>query len=147
MRVSNIGDFLGGADNVSALEMIQGEQRIFAGSVVDSDDAITDITDFTITAKAEFYTATVGSTSRAITVSDLTLLTDPVSKDLTVNKTDNANGEFELVLPSDLYENNIDADIASNVPLAVVYIQYNDGADTETIRFSRLLIVIRRSIT
>ena len=61
MRVSGIESYLGGADNVNALSVLHGEQLNFSGTVQDENSMAMDITDFTITAVAEFYRATVRS--------------------------------------------------------------------------------------
>ena len=150
MRVSNISQFLGGADNVAAREIIRGEQLIYRGTV-SRDGTALDIADFTISATAEFYTAGVsirGSGSSATATIESLEASSKADSTLTVTKeTDTSTGRFNVVIPADLATDSdtagIDAD--QGVLLAVVYLEYNDGAVTPTIRKSRLVVIVRHA--
>ena len=150
MRVSNIGQYLGGASNVAAREVIRGEQLVYRGTV-SRDGTALDIADFTISATAEFYTAGVtirGSGNSASATIDSLVASTKADATLTVTKeVDTSTGQFSVVIPADLADDadtaNIDAD--QGVLLAVVYIEYNDGATVPTIRKSRLVVIVRHA--
>ncbi len=155
MRISGIERFIGGADNVVALEILQGEQRLLRGTLRDSQGAALNITGFTLEAMTEFYRATVSTSRRSTMVSSLDLFEtgDPgydagSLSAATVAITDAPNGVFTLTFPSNLYEVDVDADMTANVPVCVVYVRYSDGApgaSGTTSRVSRFVLIIRRS--
>ena len=150
MRVSNISQFLGGADNVAAREIIRGEQLVYQGTV-SSNGAALDIADFVISATAEFYTANVtisgGRGEPTASVESITAHSKPDTT-LTVTKdSDTSTGKFTIIVPEDLADDSDTAaiDAENAVLLAVVYITYNDGATVPTIRKSRLIVIVRHS--
>ncbi len=145
MRVSGIDRYLGGADNVKAFSYLQGEQRKITGTLEDTNGDPLNITDYSITGMVEFYTANVIVSSSA-KITDLVKLDSPAAKAITITKTDAVNGQFQVVIPSDLYDTEVPSDAVDGVPLGVVYLQYADGSDTPEIRSSRMVIIIRRSV-
>lgn len=151
MRVSNISKFLGGADNVNAIDIIRGEQIIYTGTVRNSSGTAIDITNYTISAVAEFYTAsttiaTNRSGSDSLTIDTFAAHTRADATIAAAKLSPQSSGQFTLTIPADLAA---DADTAaldaSNVLVAVIYITYNDGETNATIRKSRLLAIIRHS--
>jgi len=152
MRISGIENYIGGADNVKALSLIQGEQRVLQGVILNPDGTAMDITTFAITAKTEFYLADVTATPRKMTITNLTK--HATAKDHTIPgvKINNAEGTFSITIPADFYVTSgdaqiaIDTDLAVNVPLAVVYIDYNvdSGVAASAVRSSRIVITMRR---
>ena len=150
MRLSGIEQYLGGADNVAARSLIRGEQITYEG-VVDNNGVAIDIADWTISAVAEYYTATVaitGSGSRATaTVSEL-MDNSKADKVIAITKNDDTTtGKFSITLPEDLVDeaDTANADASSGVILAAIYITYNSGGVTPTIRKSRMIVLVRHS--
>ena len=147
-KVSTISNFLGGADNVTAVEIIRGEQVNYQGTVTESDNTTPiNLSSFTISATAEFYTATITSSRTGVTVTDITAPTPSiVDATLTVTILNAVNGTFRLTIPSDLATDAqttaIDSD--SNL-IAVVYLSIADGASAETIRKSRIVVIVRHA--
>ena len=161
MRVSGIESYLGGADNVNALSVLHGEQLNFSGTVQDENSMAMDITDFTITAVAEFYRATVsitGSGSRATAAvsalepalqnADNTMAVADYTFDTNdIEITDAATGRFRVTIPADIVaaDEVQGADATTNILTAVIYLTYNDGAASPTIRKSRVLVFFRHA--
>jgi len=152
MRISGIENYIGGADNVKAFSLIQGEQRILSGQILNPDGTAVDITNFAIIAKVDFYLADVTVTSRAMAITNLTKTAVAKTHTITAVKTNDSEGKFNLTVPKDFYvtpgnaQIEIPTDITVDVPLAVMYIDYNVDSTSETssIRASRMVFVIRR---
>jgi len=152
MRISGIENYIGGADNIQALSLIQGEQRILSGQILNPDGTAIDITDFKVTAKVDFYLADVVVTARSMSISQLVQDPEPKIHTITAAKTNNTEGKFSITIPKLFYVNNLDApleidtNLTTNVPIAVMYIDYNvdELLDTSSIRSSRMVFVIRR---
>ena len=157
MRVGNIQAYLGGADNLYAYTMLQGELRIFNGTWHDSSGDPIDISsgNYEITARSEFYEIqNLIVASNKITLSgSLTLLDNPSIRDLHVEITDGVNGKFAITFPEGFYVDDGDGvpielpiDVTTDVPMALTYIKYADrsNAPDDIIRMSRLLTIIRR---
>ena len=143
--LSNVGQFLGGADNVSARIILQGQQFTYGVVLEAAEDVPHDITGWVITATAEFYKGTIVTTETSIAISNAVLDPRPVIN-LTVNVTDAANGRLEILVPTDLYEDNIPTNISENVPFVVIYCKIQDDATTPEIDKFRHILVIRRSL-
>jgi len=152
MRISGIENYIGGADNVKALSLIQGEQRILEGQILDSSSNPIDITAFSITATVDFYLADVTVTPRSMVITNLTPSTVTKTHTFTGVISDATLGKFKITVPKDFYvtplneQIEIDTDLAVDVPLAVMYLDYNADAasDASSIRSSRMVFVIRR---
>lgn len=157
MRISGIENYLGGADNVHAISIIRGEQINYIGTVVDSDNAAIDITNFTNSAVAEFYEATVSVTNKGKDVAITNLIAaTPAIADVTLSTTRiqsgsgsgiTNRGQFRLVIPANLATDaqTAAADANNNVLIAAIYVTHNDGATNPTIRKNRILVIIRHS--
>ena len=105
MRISNIKEFLGGADNVYARELLRGEQIIYDGIIQDSDGNPIDITSYQLSAVAQFYrgnvTITGGRSGETATITNFAPF-DPAKADvpLTVTKAnDPSTGRFTVLIP------------------------------------------------
>jgi len=152
MRISGIENYIGGADNVKSLSLIQGEQRVLGGQILNPDGTPVDITSFAITAKVDFYLADVTVTSRSMAITNLVQNAAAKTHTLAGIKTIAAEGKFTITVPKDFYvttandQIEIDTDLTVNVPLAVMYIDYDtdSGSTDSTIRASRMVLVIRR---
>ena len=152
MRISGIENYIGGADNVKALSLIQGEQRVLNGQVLNPDGTFVDITDFNISAKVDFYLADVSVTSRSMSIKNLTPTSVAKTHTIAGITITAETGEFSLTIPKDFYvtpagaQIPITADISVDVPLAVVYIDYdvNQNSPGSSIRASRMVMVLRR---
>ncbi len=154
-RLSNIKEFLGGADNVLQIEVLQGEQHRLTGVLRNTANNALDISGYTLEVATEFYHGTVSTGARSSAVSSLDLFesTDPNYDanslgEATVAITDGPNGVFQLTIPENLYELDIPADIDGPLPIAVIYVRYSDGtpgAANTSSRVNRFMVIIRRS--
>ena len=152
MRISGIENYIGGADNVKALSLIQGEQRVFGGQILNPDGSPQDITNFAITAKVDFYLADVITTTKTMTISNLVKSTEAKTHTIDAAIISADEGKFTITVPQDFYVTPADAqieigtDLAVNVPMAVMYIDYDTDSTSadSSIRASRMVLVIRR---
>ena len=146
-RVTQIRDPLGGADNVSLIELIRGEAFVDHGQWVDDDEQAegenptpVDITGFTITAHAEFYTGIfTGAAPSALQRVD----TIPV-RALEVEVLDAKAGAFDVKIPADLYPNAIEVDLTADVPMAIIWTKHVHDATSTVVDQYRDFIVFRR---
>ena len=143
MRISNIQHYLGGADQVVAEEVLEGNQfvkTITTSSGVDFDDVGT-----TYEIVTELFTADVTNKRGSITINSLTK--EPTATNQTYTKADvirNAGTDtFELMVPSTLLSDfgSYTASPDSTSPYIVAMkLQWTSGEDIKSIRF---LFVIR----
>ena len=146
MRISNISQYLGGADNVVARSMLRGEQIIYnINYTTGIDKDIVDISKFTLEAEAEFYTATVNVTSRSATITSLSNIENKGNRDLPVTITDADAGVAQLVVPFDLIEAGEAGTINSinEVVISAIYLTVDDGGNPASINRHRILLIIR----
>ena len=147
MRISNIKHYLGGADQVVAREVLEGNQFTLN---VDSDADI-DFSDSNVTFNivTELFTASVTDKRGSITIDSLTKHSDATNQ--TYTKTDlirNATtGNFDLLVPSTLlsdFDHGGNTHTASpdttNPWIVVMKLQWTNGEEIKSIRF---LFVIR----
>lgn len=145
MRISNIRHFLGGADQVIAREVLQGNQFLLN---VSGDEDL-DYSTATFTLATELFTADVTDGRSSITINSLTKNANAnvksyTSTDLIRNAT---QGSFDLKVPSTLlsdFDNgghifNASPDTASPYIVAMK-LQWTNGEEIKSIRF---LFVIR----
>ena len=145
MRISNIRHFLGGADQVIAREVLQGNQFLLN---VSGDEDL-DYSTATFTLATELFTADVTDGRSSITINSLTKnnhadVKSYTSADLIRNAT---QGSFDLKVPSTLlsdFDNgghvfNASPDTASPYIVAMK-LQWTNGEEIKSIRF---LFVIR----
>lgn len=145
MRISNIRHFLGGADQVIAREVLQGNQFLLN---VSGDEDL-DYSTATFTLATELFTADVTDGRSSITINSLTKdananVKSYTSTDLIRNAT---QGSFDLKVPSTLlsdFDNgghvfNASPDTASPYIVAMK-LQWTNGEEIKSIRF---LFVIR----
>ena len=145
MRISNIRHFLGGADQVIAREVLQGNQFLLN---VSGDEDL-DYATATFTLATELFTADVTDGRSSITINSLTKdansnVKSYTSTDLIRNAT---QGSFDLKVPSTLlsdFDNgghvfNASPDTASPYIVAMK-LQWTNGEEIKSIRF---LFVIR----
>lgn len=145
MRISNIRHFLGGADQVIAREVLQGNQFLLN---VSGDEDL-DYSTATFTLATELFTADVTDGRSSITINSLTKdananVQSYTSADLIRNTT---QGSFDLKVPSTLlsdFDNgghifNASPDTASPYIVAMK-LQWTNGEEIKSIRF---LFVIR----
>ena len=145
MRISNIRHFLGGADQVIAREVLQGNQFLLN---VSGDEDL-DYSTATFTLATELFTADVTDGRSSITINSLTKNVNAnvksyTSTDLIRNAT---QGSFDLKVPSTLlsdFDNgghvfNASPDTASPYIVAMK-LQWTNGEEIKSIRF---LFVIR----
>lgn len=145
MRISNIRHFLGGADQVIAREVLQGNQFLLN---VSGDENL-DYSTATFTLATELFTADVTDGRSSITINSLTKNANAnvksyTSTDLIRNAT---QGSFDLKVPSTLLSDfnngghvfNASPDTASPYIVAMK-LQWTNGEEIKSIRF---LFVIR----
>tara|TARA_R100000541_G_scaffold7609_1_gene15233 strand:- start:32 stop:481 length:450 start_codon:yes stop_codon:yes gene_type:complete len=145
MRISNIRHFLGGADQVIAREVLQGNQFLLN---VSGDEDL-DYSTATFTLATELFTADVTDGRSSITINSLTKaananVTSYNSSSLIRNAT---QGSFDLKVPNTLlsdFDNgghvfNASPDTASPYIVAMK-LQWTNGEEIKSIRF---LFVIR----
>ena len=145
MRISNIRHFLGGADQVIAREVLQGNQFLLN---ISGDENL-DYSTATFTLATELFTADVTDGRSSITINSLTKNANAnvksyTSTDLIRNAT---QGSFDIKVPSTLlsdFDNgghvfNASPDTASPYIVAMK-LQWTNGEEIKSIRF---LFVIR----
>lgn len=152
-RVSQIRNEAGGAENVTVLEVIQGEQRVFTGNLTTGPSGSPlDLTNYTVSAEVEFGTASVSLTPGARGAPDTTVLTNvvtpadaqpPADPAISFTVSNALAGEVQLVIPSDLEVRNPIADATDGVLIAIVSLTYNDGGTPATIRKNRIVVITR----
>ena len=152
-RLTDIKNILaGGADNVAVLEIIQGEQQIWSGTFTDDDGAV-NITNFTLEATAKYFTANLIKSGQSYIVQPDTVKPiepAPAQATIEIEATDAATGEFQFVIPDDLYTEKFNPDLTTDVPIAVILFRYTTGSDTaddpQPKLMHRLIVVIRAGI-
>jgi len=145
MRISNIRHFLGGADQVIAREVLQGNQFLLN---ISGDENL-DYSTATFTLATELFTADVTDGRSSITINSLTKdananVQSYTSADLIRNTT---QGSFDLKVPSTLLSDfdhgghvyTASPDTASPYIVAMK-LQWTNGEEIKSIRF---LFVIR----
>ena len=147
MRISNIQHYLGGADQVVAKEVLEGNQFTQTVTTAESVDYSAVGTTFTI--NTELFTANVTNSRGSITLNSLTK--DSNATVQSYSKSDlirNAGTDtFDLLVPSDLlskFNNGGNVFTAtpdsSNPYVVVMKVQWQSGEDIKSIRF---LFVLR----
>ena len=146
MRISNIRHFLGGADQVIAREVLQGNQFLLN---VSGDENIDYSTAATFTLATELFTADVTEGRSSITINSLTK--DPNATVVNYNSTslirNETQGSFDLKVPNTLLSDfnngghvfNASPDTTSPYIVAMK-LQWANGEEIKSIRF---LFVIR----
>jgi len=148
MRISNITNYLGGADNVIVREITEGNQILLN---INTDDTSIDFSDantvFDI--KAECFDATVESTRGSLSLTNLQLNPNATKKTYTktelIHNTGTA-GQFDLLVPSTLLSDQnptftSTAD-TTNPFVVVMKVQWSNG--TPVVKNSiRFVFIIR----
>lgn len=142
MRISNIKHYLGGADQVVAKEVLEGNQftqTVTTSETIDFADAGT-----TFTINTELFTANVTNARGSITINSLTKHSDATVQSYT--KSDlirNAGTDtFDLLVPSTLLSDfdhggntHTASPDSSNPWVVVMKVQWQSGEDIKSIRF------------
>ena len=161
-RISDISGAFRGPENVTAAIMIQGEQSRYRIKF-EREGAAVDTSTWTITARAEYYTAVVGeSGSGADVVLSIANLkpaeidprelpvgiapgsVDDAEADGGKRPITAADGLWDLEIPGDLYEEDIPINAETNVPVVAICITINNGNAEAIIRRFRHVLIIRR---
>ena len=172
MRLSGIKNVLGGADNVSVVEVIQGSQLVWHGAFTEPNPAYADwqeldeprpdppdedvpvnINEFVLTAIPKYYTATIRSGrggALAIAPGSFVEVDPPAGAptELRIVKVPEEMGAFTFTFPHDIYTDPILPDITEEVPIVVVFFRYIGGIDgtTAPIMMHRLLAIMRSGV-
>ena len=147
MRVSNIQHYLGGADQVIAKEVLEGNQFSQTVTTTESVDFADANTTFTI--NTELFKATATNSRSSLTLNNLTKEANATVQ--SYSKTDlirNAGTDtFDLLVPSDVlskFDNGVNTFTStpdSTTPYVVIMkVQWTSGEDIKSLRF---LFIIR----
>ena len=145
MRVTGLKQFLGGADQSIAREILRGEKRIIPLTVRYKNGTPVNFTNATLSAIVEFYRASIEIGNSRANITNLTRETTINDRTLTLTpNSDPTTGKSTLIIPEDLAtkEQVAPADSDTNVLVAIFYITYNLGANRNILKH-RLLIIIR----
>lgn len=151
MRISNVQEFLGGANNLVADQIVNGAARNVTFTITDDDGMAVDLSGYTVeydTIQATAPTLTPGR-GGAFTVGSLVLQTGstPTSNDALVSVADATNGIINLYIPADYYTGDVGFDSNTNVPCVVGNLRYsNADATTPEIGVIRVLHFIRYGV-
>ena len=146
MKITNISEYLGGADNVLSYTMIRGEQH-FRRFIVKSGGSVVNITNYNLSAKAKFFRSSITVGRRSISFNSLEVYEkDDLDLDWTV--IDAEQGESNLLIPNDLLTSDEVGPINSNedVSTVVIYLVISDGASTPHIDIPRMVIFVRPGV-
>lgn len=158
MRISNISDYLGGAETVVAQELLQGDQKNLTLRIRDAEGSAIDLTNYEVQVRTEVFQATVTNQRSSIRITSL----EPVNN---VNHDNYDYGTATLALPTDVLEidndnsnlifrvpstllsdidNTLFADADTTTPYIVAAgMRISDGATNPSIKTIRFLFVIR----
>lgn len=158
MRITNISDYLGGAETVIAEEIIEQDQKTLKLILTDSAGVNLNLANYTATVGTELFSANVTNQRSSITINNLTPLNHTHSYGtatvatpstvVTINPSD-SSVSFKILstLLSDL-DNTRHATADTDTPLVVAAgLQLSDGGGPATIRTIRFLFVIRYNPT
>ena len=154
--VTQIKNFLGGADNVALIEILNGERIIAEIDITDENDNAINLTNATITAEVEFHRASLSTSQNGTTINQNTLTREvdsgnnPVAnKTLTFSATSEqrTEGKGTITIPEDLAGSLALAPAGSNtnVLIGIIYVSFNLGAN-QNINKNRIIVVIRHAI-
>ena len=151
MEVTGLKQFLGGADNSTALEIIKGERLRFNIEIVDEQDNAINLTGAELSATAEFYRVTISTTQNNTNITNLakelqTGGTPVATKSLSIVATSSQriSGSLTLIIPDDLADGLTlaPAGANTNVLTAIVWVSYDLGSN-EGKYIQRIVIIIR----
>lgn len=151
MRISNISEYAGGADNVVASEYVNGSKHIDTLVLRDSSGSVFDLTDYTYELDVQFGLSDIQAAGRSINITRLILDLDDsgmptlAAKDISsaVSTLVAADGTFTIEWPVDLYEGTVPLDATTNVPVCICTLYINDNESSNTIRTVRFLRFVR----
>ena len=137
--LSRVQHPLGGADNVSALELIRGDTREFNYDLENPDGTPQDLTPaHVITVTTEWYRASVEGSEFS------RMALDPSIAGAGARAIRPASGSrFTLFIPPDFCTTASPANQTQNVIVGAVYVTVSDGASNPFIRTNRWLVVVR----
>lgn len=150
MRISNISQYAGGANDVVADEYVNGAKMTTSVSLKDEAGTAIDLTGYTYELDVQFATATVSGPSgsaNAITVSNMVLTPAATlpAKDISSSVTapTPTNGTIEVAWPVNLFEGDVPLDAMAAVPVVVGTLYINDNTTSNTISTVRFLRFVR----
>ena len=129
------------ASNSIAIPWLQGEQDTFTLQFVDDSSDPIDLTNRTITCTTRYYTgsveeelATVAGSEEEVLVASISDLEVDASRSdgtLTVTKAnDPTTGFASVLIPQDIYTDEVAPSLDSGVPIVVLYFKVADSSDT-----------------
>lgn len=155
MRVSNINQYAGGADDVIAEEFVQGSVWTTQVTIQDENNMPIDLTSATFRLQATYAktasityesgragsTATLGQITKDAAFSAAVDFDGTGSSTDIITVTDAANGVLEIEWPADMYTADVPLDAATDIPTIIAtLIVFNSSGQTEaTIRFLRFV--------
>lgn len=157
MRISNISNFLGGANRIIAREIVKGNQVKLPVSLTNSDNTPTDLSSHHFVVRAADFTSSITESRGSIIINSLTLSSEPNNgfvnlsgRSMTGVDVTNNDSVIEILdadqggdsTVQDTFELTIPATIASNIdvpadvntpPVVVMEVKYGigDGLGTD----------------
>ena len=159
MRISNINQFLSGADNVVSTQHTEGSARTWTISLTTGTAPNTvpvDLTGFTVQYDTQEATASVtapetprGGGAPTYTVTNFMVPTtnnDARSRDTLASITNPTMGQLSLYLPADLHRGPVAVDAADNASIVWGALRLIGTGTQPRIITVRTLIVVRASV-
>ena len=133
---------LGGADRISVVRILRGDQFNFESTFLDASNQPIDVSGWTHTAIAAGYTADVPSDGKPIKGTYQEQPGD-VPRSMAVDLSDAAAGIVRYLFPGDIHPDPIEIDIEVSVPVFVCDFSYFNGAEGFT--FERWNVVMKEA--
>jgi len=154
MRITNISNFLGGAETVIAEEVIERDQKTLRLVLTDAAGTNLNLTNYSATVGSELFQANVTNARGSVTIDQLTSLNQThtygnstVAYPSTVLTIVPASSAILFKIPATLLsdlDNTRSAPADTNTPFVVACgVQLSDGGSPATIRTIRFLFIIR----
>ena len=151
MRISNVDDFLGGANNLIADQIVAGAARHVSFTINDANNMPLDLTGYTIeydTIQATTPMITPGR-GGSFTVAPMALEDGavPIERNAFATTPAPTTGVIDLYIPNDYYTGTVPFDTNENVPCVIGNLRYFPSATVDPeIGVIRTLFFIRYGV-
>lgn len=153
MRISNISQFLNGADNIVAQQHTDGSARFWTINLTTGTAPSTtpvNLTGHTLQFDTIHASGDVSTPDRSgnFTISNFAIDSgaSAQSRDALATITDAAQGQISLYLPADLDSREVSVDASTGVNIIYGALRISSSGATPVIRTVRVLIVMRSSV-
>lgn len=157
MRISNISNYLGGAETVVAQELLQGDRKVLNLKMQDNEGTDLDLTNYSVEVRTELFEATVTNQRSSIKIESLTKHggndanydygTATVGSPTSVLEIDNTNSTLLFKVPetlvSDLQANHFVDPDTTTPTIVAAGLRINNGETNPSVKTIRFLFVIR----